>query len=207
MRGEVLAAGVALALCVSGCAQTTEASTSTSEQGPGAEAQAPTSTEKGTERECGETITVNDHASCPFAKAVYAAVASRYRSEQAVPGEVSASSPVTHKTYEVACRELPGDTNVECTTGDAEMVFAISRLKEEPAPPAETSPEPEGEGEEDEVGSFSHATDGQFCKEHECEGNFTGEDGTIAECFDGTFSHAGGISGACSDHGGEAVKE
>jgi hypothetical protein len=24
------------------------------------------------------------------------------------------------------------------------------------------------------------------------------------ECADGTYSHAGGISGACSDHGGES---
>ncbi len=64
----------------------------------------------------------------------------------------------------------------------------------------------EGEegGEEDEVGSLSHATDGKFCSENECIGNFEGENGTIVECSDGTYSHAGGISGACSDHGGES---
>jgi len=26
----------------------------------------------------------------------------------------------------------------------------------------------------------------------------------LVECEDGTYSHAGGISGACSDHGGES---
>jgi hypothetical protein len=64
----------------------------------------------------------------------------------------------------------------------------------------EASPEREGE---DEVGSSSHATDTKFCEEHECIGAFTTEEGTIVECSDGTYSHAGGIQGACSDHGGE----
>ena len=36
-----------------------------------------------------------------------------------------------------------------------------------------------------------------------CIGYFTGEDGTIVRCVDGAYSHAGGISGACSSHGGE----
>ncbi len=76
------------------------------------------------------------------------------------------------------------------------------------APAAEASPpNPHGQGEEtgeeDEIGSSSHATDGKFCSEHECIGDFEGEEGTIVECADGTYSHAGGISGACSDHGGE----
>jgi len=62
-------------------------------------------------------------------------------------------------------------------------------------------------GEEDQVGSSSHATDAQFCQEHQCIGSFTTEQGTIVECSDGSYSHAGGISGACSDHGGEAGKE
>jgi hypothetical protein len=65
------------------------------------------------------------------------------------------------------------------------------------------SPSP-GAGQEDDVGSPSHATDSQFCSEHTCIGNFESESGTIVECRDGTFSHAGGISGACSSHGGEA---
>jgi hypothetical protein len=61
----------------------------------------------------------------------------------------------------------------------------------------------ESSGEEDEVGSSSHATDAQFCSEHECIESFTTEGGTIVRCSDGSYSHAGGISGACSDHGGE----
>jgi hypothetical protein len=59
-------------------------------------------------------------------------------------------------------------------------------------------------GEEDEVGSTSHAGDATFCEEHHCIGEFESEDGTVVECSDGTYSHAGGIPGACSYHGGEA---
>lgn len=69
-------------------------------------------------------------------------------------------------------------------------------------PPPEESEEEAG-GEGDEVGSSSHATDAEFCREHECIGEFETEPGTVVECSDGTYSHSGGISGACSDHGGE----
>lgn len=72
------------------------------------------------------------------------------------------------------------------------------------APPATTqtqaSPPPTpSEG----IGSTSHAADAEFCSTHTCIGNFDSENGTIVQCSDGTYSHAGGISGACSDHGGE----
>lgn len=68
-------------------------------------------------------------------------------------------------------------------------------------------PAPRTSGEQDEVGSSSHATDAQFCSEHDCIGNFETEGGTVVECSDGTYSHAGGISGTCSDHGGELGRE
>ncbi len=68
------------------------------------------------------------------------------------------------------------------------------------------TPEPNGASSEtsgeDEVGSYSHAGDQKFCKEHSCIGNFESEEGTVAECNDGTYSHAGHIRGACSHHGG-----
>jgi hypothetical protein len=74
--------------------------------------------------------------------------------------------------------------------------------------PSETvstpSPSPEGGGSSsgDQVGSYSHAGDQAFCTEHECIGDFEGENGYVVECSDGTYSHAGGISGSCSSHGG-----
>jgi hypothetical protein len=63
------------------------------------------------------------------------------------------------------------------------------------------------ESAEDEAGSYSHASDESFCQEHECIGEFESEDGYVVECADGSYSHAGGKSGACSDHGGETGRE
>jgi hypothetical protein len=60
-----------------------------------------------------------------------------------------------------------------------------------------------GEGAEG-PGSLSHAEDGKFCESHTCIENFPYGHGTVVECSDGEWSHSGGISGACSDHGGEA---
>jgi hypothetical protein len=70
-------------------------------------------------------------------------------------------------------------------------------------PTQEESGSSESSGAQDEVGSSSHTGDSQFCSEHECIGSFESEGGTVVECSDGSYSHAGGISGACSHHGGE----
>jgi hypothetical protein len=53
-------------------------------------------------------------------------------------------------------------------------------------------------------GSTSHATDAQFCTTHTCIPNFPNGNGTIVQCVDSEWSHSGGLSGACSDHGGES---
>jgi hypothetical protein len=45
-------------------------------------------------------------------------------------------------------------------------------------------------------------TPSAFCSYFACEGEFSTEPGYIVECADGTFGHAGGISGSCSSHGG-----
>jgi hypothetical protein len=103
-----------------------------------------------------------------------------------------------------------GSSSSTPTTPEPPPAPATTETETQPAPAApESDEEDEGTGSsgDDEVGSSSHAGDTKFCEEHTCEGNFTGEEGTVAECSDGTYSHAGGISGACSDHGGEASKE
>jgi hypothetical protein len=44
------------------------------------------------------------------------------------------------------------------------------------------------------------------CNGNPCIGDWqkaAAEGGTVVQCSDGTWSHAGGLSGACSDHGGE----
>jgi hypothetical protein len=61
------------------------------------------------------------------------------------------------------------------------------------------------------VTSTSQATStsgGGPCDGHPCIGDWqkeAAEGGTVVQCSDGTWSHAGGLSGACSDHGGEAT--
>jgi hypothetical protein len=51
-------------------------------------------------------------------------------------------------------------------------------------------------------GSYSHATDAQFCSTHQCIPYFPNGRGAIAQCVDGEWSHSGGIQGACSYHSG-----
>jgi hypothetical protein len=53
-------------------------------------------------------------------------------------------------------------------------------------------------------GSTSHATDAEFCSTHACIPYFPYGRGRIVECRDDQWSHSGGISGACSYHGGVA---
>jgi hypothetical protein len=70
-------------------------------------------------------------------------------------------------------------------------------------PTTETSTS-EGSGGKEGPGSLSHAEDAQFCETHHCIANFDNGHGEVVECSDGEWSHSGGISGACSDHGGVA---
>ena len=104
-------------------------------------------------------------------------------------------------------------TTSETQTSSAESQSTEATDTEStPVPPSsstegednESEGESQSEPEEDEPGSTSHAGDEKFCEEHECEGAFDTEPGAVVECSDGTWSHAGGISGACSHHGGEA---
>ena len=44
-----------------------------------------------------------------------------------------------------------------------------------------------------------------FCSTHQCIPNFPNGRGTVVQCNDGDWSQSGGLSGACSDHGGESA--
>jgi hypothetical protein len=61
----------------------------------------------------------------------------------------------------------------------------------------------ESGGGQEGPGSSSHAEDEQFCSTHHCIANFPNGHGEVVECSDGEWSHSGGISGACADHGGQ----
>jgi len=45
--------------------------------------------------------------------------------------------------------------------------------------------------------------DPSFCDTHACIPNYDNGNGSTVQCADGTYSHSGGIQGACSHHGGE----
>jgi hypothetical protein len=126
------------------------------------------------------------------------------------------SSPTADGIY----ISFPRAALIAYTESQADAYAASHQVGNPPPPAAESSkghtstPEPEQESNkpepeqesagEDEVGSYSHASDESFCNEHNCIGEFESEDGYIVECTDGSYSHADGKSGACSDHGGEA---
>jgi hypothetical protein len=74
----------------------------------------------------------------------------------------------------------------------------VSASPPKPSPPSTPSGSIEGPG------SYSHATDTQFCQTHTCIANFQNGNGYIVQCVDGEWSHSGGLQGACSYHGGEA---
>ncbi len=44
--------------------------------------------------------------------------------------------------------------------------------------------------------------DQRFCQTHVCIPSFYGGSGYVVQCADGEWSHSGGLSGACSYHGG-----
>jgi hypothetical protein len=177
---------------------TTESSTSTSAP----RQQAPSSGVPKSGR-CGD-ITVNQHTSCAFAQVVV-------KEYDANPSTTFlAHSPVTGLTYTMHCEQAQGvvacDDNSTSTLAFSGPPPATS--SQPPATSSTTSaapPTPTQSTESVEApGSFSHATDTAFCSTHECIENFPNGSGYIVQCADGEWSHSGGRSGACSDHGGES---
>lgn len=54
------------------------------------------------------------------------------------------------------------------------------------------------------TGKLIYNPPGNFCAYFNCIKSFwTSTNGYVDECRDGTYSHSGGVRGACSDHGGE----
>jgi hypothetical protein len=184
------------------------------------------------QRNCDTNIVANASTSCALAENIFWEVYEHGAVEGKFTA-VEAHSPVTDRNYEmdcvrqtnlIACESSPIGAGlfvsfplaaIQDYTAMQATAYARTRDVGHPGPPAagstpastEAQPEHGGSGEEessqDEVGSYSHAGDEAFCLEHECIGDFEGEDGYVVECEDGSYSHAGGKSGACSDHGGE----
>jgi len=55
------------------------------------------------------------------------------------------------------------------------------------------------------AGSLIYSPPGNFCAYFACIASFWSHtNGYVDQCVDGTYSHSGGVQGACSHHGGEA---
>jgi hypothetical protein len=93
------------------------------------------------------------------------------------------------------------DADIEFVTGGD----PVRDVSECPAPPEPKPPPPRlkrsyGSDYPDPYLPPSDA--GGFCATHDCIPNFDNGSGYVVQCEDGTWSHSGGIQGACSWHGG-----
>lgn len=137
-------------------------------------------------------ITVNAHTSCPFARAVVSAY------EKNPSATVDAYSSVTHLEYTLRCLAADGTVACKSETGDSTLAFTPPSRSSTPIVTASSTTQAvEGPG------SYSHATDEQFCTSHSCIEHFPNGTGYVVQCEDGDWSHSGGEAGACSYHGGE----
>ncbi len=152
----------------------------------------------------GTQVTVGPQTSCPFAHNVATVADAADRATGHFPANLTASSPVTGKTYSLRCSISGYGSELVCgtvppATGEVTLPLRTTSA----APPATSSPSSTPGPSVEGPGSYSHATDAQFCSTHSCIENFPNGSGYIVQCTDGEWSHSGGVSGACSDHGGE----
>jgi hypothetical protein len=98
----------------------------------------------------------------------------------------------------------PTETTAPPTPAPAEPTPSPDSPEEEKVPEPEKAPESAPESSETEA--ESHPEGEGFCSSHTCIPNFENGRGYPVECSDGEWSKSGGISGACSGHGGEREK-
>jgi hypothetical protein len=185
------------------------------------------------QRNCDTNIVANSNTSCGLAEnAFYEYYQAHETGTKEVPLMVHSST--TGKDYELGCSPSKGliacvssptsagifldfpEVAISKYTDAQARAYASTHNVGHPGRPAaerqaqaettETTFHNNGSASsgKDEVGSYSHAGDQTFCEEHECIGDFEGENGYVVECSDGSYSHAGGVSGSCSHHGGNA---
>jgi hypothetical protein len=127
-------------------------------------------------------------------------------------------SPAVHRTFSTRCTRSAGV--VTCRTADRGVVkfaqSAVNAYDEDqaaafaaahetgnatstPSTPASSA----SAGEVPDNGTAEDDTDsGSFCDTHDCIPNYPNGNGSTVQCADGSYSHSGGIQGACSHHGG-----
>jgi hypothetical protein len=93
-----------------------------------------------------------------------------------------------------------------CATGGSSTPDGSAASGVSPTAATGGSSTPDGSAGSGVLPTAAGATSGP-CDGHPCIGDWQKEaakGGTAVQCNDGTWSHAGGLSGACSDHGGES---
>jgi hypothetical protein len=75
------------------------------------------------ETKCDPNIYAGKHTTCPFAENVFRAVAHQYGADEEFPSTVTASSPVTGKSYSLTCSSGGGVVSCE-TANDAGVAFS-----------------------------------------------------------------------------------
>lgn len=147
---------------------------------------------------------------CPFASNVFY--------EYWSSGEkhvIRAYSPAADRVFTTRCAARAAV--IACKTGDGGVVrfsqAAVDRYSQsqadsyavdhdlgpEPAAPDAGSSDP-GASTDSSAGAVPDGAD--FCTTHDCIPNYANGNGSTVQCADGSYSHSGGIQGACSHHGG-----
>jgi hypothetical protein len=103
----------------------------------------------------------------------------------------------------VTCQSLYSTSGFEINRdGITSLVWDHAILEGESVGSGSDGATSNGLGADSGSGSGSD-TGGDFCTTHTCIGDWNNPGGSIVQCNDGTWSHSGGESGACSWHGGE----
>ena len=163
---------------------------------------------------CDANITAKtDTTTCLFAQNVF------YAYWQDGSASIRAYSPATDVIYRLRCDTPAG--RVICTAGDGAVVrFSAASIDRYTSANArayagshdlgpastqsisarETAPSDPGPAVVSPSPTAGTGTD-DFCTTHDCIPNYPNGTSTV-RCSDGSFSHSGGIQGACSHHGG-----
>jgi hypothetical protein len=129
---------------------------------------------------------------------------------------IRAYSPAADRVFTTRC--LTRNADIECKTADGGVVrfsqAAVDRYSPSQADSyaARNDLGPESTASDsgtshvapsiDPSGGGSADSSDDFCTTHDCIPNYDNGRGSRVQCADGTYSHSGGIQGACSHHGG-----
>jgi hypothetical protein len=100
-------------------------------------------------------------------------------------------------------RWVAATLHIEKTGGGTQRTDYASCDDNTEAAPESSAPEtPDYVPDDSDLQDTGSEDDPGFCDTHTCIPNYDNGNGSLVQCSDGTYSHSGGIQGACSHHGG-----